>query len=214
MKYDEFKALFAELGNSYKTKDIDRLNKRLIKEKTDVSFLKPHVLENQEYYRTYFQVSLGLCENIDEKIRFIDENLELLQDWWHTDEIPVFLRDELSFELAYKKSQEWIKSDLPFARRLGYIIFIPRLVKDPKRVEQLLSLCKNDDEYYVYMGEAWLISFCAMCDADKTYKFLQDCDLKYNIVGKAIQKICDSYVISAEDKDRFKELRAKRKISP
>lgn len=213
MNYDEFRQLFAKLGNFYKTKDVDKFNKRLIKAKTDVSFLRPYVLEHQEYYRTFFQVSLGLCGSIEEKIKFIDENLELLQDWWHTDEIPVFLENELSFELAYKKAREWISSDLPFARRLGYIIFIPRLTKDTSNVERLLSLCKNDEEYYVVMGEAWLISYCAMCDVDKTHRFLDNCDLKYNIVGKAIQKICDSHVVSEEDKESFKELRTKKRAS-
>ncbi len=210
MTYEEFQNEFATLGNC-KTKDVDRFNKKLIKQREDVSFLRPYVLDNQKYYRTYFQVSLGLCDGTDEKIEFINSNLELLQDWWHTDALPVFLADEISFDLAYKNAVRWVKSDLPFVRRLGYIIFIPRLVKDKANVDKLLDLLKNDSEYYVVMGEAWLISFLAMCDPEKTYCYLQNCDLKYNIVGKAIQKICDSYVVSQADKEKFKSLRSERK---
>ncbi len=35
--------------------------------------------------------------------------------------------------------------------------------------------------------------------------------LSYSINGKAIQKICDSFRISAENKERFKALRSKLK---
>ena len=49
---------FEALGKNKVTKDVDRLNKRLIKEKVDVYFLKDIVLEKQRYHRTYFQVSL------------------------------------------------------------------------------------------------------------------------------------------------------------
>ncbi len=55
-----------------------------------------------------------------------------------------------------------------------------------------------------------IVSFLAMCDADRTYTYLQSCDLTYAIVGKAIQKICDSHVVSKENKERFKGLRARR----
>ncbi len=212
MTLDEFEKEFLKLGENYKTKDVDRLNRQLIRQQVDVSFLRPIVPQKQEYYRTYFQVSIGLCPTLEGKMQFIEDNLELMQDWWHTDCIPVFLGKELDFDTAYQKACIWVQSDLPYARRLGYIIFIPRLVKDREKVDQLLSLLKNDDVYHVVMGEAWLISFLGMCDPDKTYDYLKRCDLKYNIVGKAIQKICDSYVVSPEDKERFKSLRSERKL--
>ena len=37
MTYEEIKYLFDNLPQNYKTKDIDRLNKKLIKEKQDIS---------------------------------------------------------------------------------------------------------------------------------------------------------------------------------
>ncbi len=76
----------------------------------------------------------------------------------------------------------------------------------------MFALLKDENVYHVVMAEAWLISFLAMCDANATYDYLKQCELKYNIVGKAIQKICDSFVISPADKARFKSLRAERKL--
>ncbi len=212
MNLTEFEKKFREaLGTSYKTKNVDNFNKRLIKENIDVSFLRAALPKHEEYYRTYFQVTIFQLATKEEKMAFIEDNFDLLHDWWHVDGIVSFLGNSLDFDYALSKAREYIKSDLPYVRRLGYVLFIPRLVRDAARIELLFELFKNDDEYHVVMGEAWLISYLAMCDADRTYAYLQGCDLKYNIVGKAIQKICDSYVVSDKNKERFKGLRAVRK---
>ncbi len=211
MTLQEFEVEFSRLKD-YKTKTIDTFNKKLIKDKVDVSFLKPSIADNEKYYRTYFQVSIKNLQNVDDKFRFIEDNFHLLHDWWHVDILPCFLENSMDFEYAYKKAVQYIESDLPYVRRFGYVLFIPRLVKDKENMDKLLALLKNDDVYHVVMGEAWLLSFIAMCDADQAYEYLKECDLKYNIVGKAIQKICDSFVVSEEDKERFKGLRAERKL--
>ena len=71
MTLNELKIEFENLGQNYKTKDVDRLNKKLIKEKQDVSFLKDICLAEQKYHRTYFQVSLGLLKTVEEQFEFI-----------------------------------------------------------------------------------------------------------------------------------------------
>ncbi len=208
MNLKEFEKEFrSTLGTDYKTKDVDRFNKRFVKEGIDLSFLRPALLKHEEYYRTYFQVTIMQLKTKEEKLAFIEDNFVLLHDWWHVDGIVSFLGDSLDFDYALSKAKEYIKSELPYVRRLGYVLFIPRLVRDSARIDPLFELFKDDDVYHVVMGEAWLISYLAMCDADKTYNYLKSCRLKFNIVGKAIQKICDSYVMSREDKDRFKSLR-------
>ena len=74
MNLEQLEHEFELLGKNKVTKDVDRLNKRLIKEKVDVSFLKNIVLEKQRYHRTYFQVSLGQMKTIEEQFAFIEEN--------------------------------------------------------------------------------------------------------------------------------------------
>lgn len=211
MNYNEFEAEFALLGKGLKTKDIDKFNRGLIKRKEDVSFLKDVVLERQQYHRTYFQVSLGQIEGIENKLVFIEENFDKLNDWWHVDQLSQFVDKELEFELVYEKAKKYIKSENPFARRWGYVIFMPSLVKLEGTAEKLFYLFKDDDEYYVQMAEAWLLSYLGIYEPNKTYEYLEGCPLKYNIVGKAIQKICDSYRVGEEWKMRFKEVRKKYK---
>ncbi len=212
MNIAEFDAAWAQLGPNLKTRDVDAFNKRLIREKVDVSFLEPYVRENDgKYFRTYFQVSLQERKTIEEKLAFIEAHFDLLSDWWHTDILPPFLGDKLPFELALEKARVYTVHPLPYVRRLGYVLFIPRLVRAPARIEPLFALLHNDGTFHVVMAEAWLISFLGMCAPERTLAYLKTCGLTYDIVGKAIQKICDSHVVSPEDKERFKAIRAERK---
>lgn len=208
MKFKEFENLFNNsLGANYKTKDLDLFNKKLIKEKADVSFLEDIILEKQQYHRTYFQVSLASFNNINDKLKFIEDNFDKLNDWWHVDQLSQFVDKMLEFDVAYDKAKNYIQSNMTFARRWGYVLFMPSLVKDINRSEEIFKLFKNDDEYYVQMAEAWLLSYLAIYNPEKTLEYLKSCNLNYNIVGKAIQKTCDSFRVSNEYKEKFKQIR-------
>ncbi len=206
MTLAEFEAAFASLGSNLKTRDIDAFNRKLIKEKTEVSFLKPVIDTNQQYFRTYFQVSMACRKTPREKMAFVEENFDLLHDWWHTDCLIPFL-GRVDFAYALEKAKRYTRDPRPYVRRWGYVLFIPRLVRDPERIEPLFSLFRNDSAYHVVMAQAWLLSYLGMCAPERTWEYLRDCDLSYDIVGRAIQKICDSYVVSPETKEHFKALR-------
>ena len=80
MNLQEFEKEFSMLGNNFKTKDVDRFNRDLIKRGVNVSFLRDSVLTKQEYHRTYFQVSMGQIKGIEGKLKFIEENFDKLND--------------------------------------------------------------------------------------------------------------------------------------
>lgn len=208
MNLIQFKSLFyTSLGDNYKTKQLDLFNKSLIKSKTEVNFLKPFVLTEQQYHRTYFQVSIGLLNSIEQKLDFIEENFYNLQDWWHVDQLQQFVDKQLTFDIAFKRAVEYINHEHPFARRWAYVMFMPTLVKNEQHFEKIISLFKEDNHYYVIMAQAWLISYLAIYFPEKTLEYLSKKPLSYNIVGKAIQKTCDSFRVSEENKQKFKLLR-------
>lgn len=209
MNFNILEKEFKKLGN-YKTKDIDILNKKLIKDNIDVSYLKDIIAKEDKYHRTYFQVSLSYLKTVEEKMKFIEVNAYLLNDWWHVDQLPQFLKN-LNLEYVYNKAKIYCNDNNPFLRRWGYVIFMPTLVKDERSFDMIISLLKNDEHYYVIMAEAWLISYLAIYFPEKTLKYLNDCNLSYDIVGKGIQKICDSFRINDEYKEKFKLIRKKYK---
>lgn len=188
----------------YKTGDVDRLIRQYVKQNADVSDLRPYILSEQQFHRIYYYVSLGRIKNVNERMEFIHENL-LFSDWWHTDQIISYVAD-LNFDTALSYARDYILSDDPFIRRWGYVLFISRLCKG--HAEELLPLMQDDEHYYVQMAEAWLIAELAVHEPEAVYEWFQKNDQKYNINGKAIQKICDSFRIADDWKEKFKELRS------
>ncbi len=208
MTLDEIKKEFSALPMSYKTADLDRLNRRLIARRADVSCLAPIILDEQKYHRTYFQVSLALLPSVEARLDFIEANFDKLNDWWHVDQLTQFLGGTPSFGSALSRAQKYVKSPLPFARRWGYVLFMPTLVKEKGATARLIQLFHEDSEYYVIMAEAWLLSYLAVYEPKQTHDYLASKPFSYNIAGRAIQKICDSYRIDSATKERFKALRA------
>ncbi len=196
-----------------KTRDVDAYNKRLIKENADVSDLREYVLKHQILHRTYFQVSMGLLKSNEERLQFIEDHFELLRDWWHVDQLTQFVKKPLDYDYAFNKAKEYIYSDLTFARRWGYVLFLAGLQKDRAHTKEILSLMKDDEEYYVQMAQAWLIADLGVYNIEEVKTFLANTSLKYSITGKAVGKLCDSYRISDEDKAYVKSLRPKLKIN-
>lgn len=191
------------LPQPYKTADVDRLIRQYVKQKADVSALRPHILDEQQFHRIYYYVNLNRIKNAEERMAFIHENL-LFSDWWHTDQIISYVAD-LDFETALRYAKNYIEDEDPFIRRWGYVLFISRLCKG--HAAQLLPLMQDDEEYYVQMAQAWLIAELTVHEPEAVYHWLSRNDLKYNINGKAIQKICDSFRITDEWKEKFKKLR-------
>lgn len=196
------------LPQPYKTADVDRLIRQYVKQKSDVSELRPHILAEQQFHRIYYYVNLNQIKNVEDRMAFIHHNL-LFSDWWHTDQVISYVA-ELDFVTALGYAKSYIKDQDPFIRRWGYVLFISRLCKG--HAAQLLPLMKDDDEYYVQMAQAWLIAELTVHEPELVYQWLSRNDLKYNINGKAIQKICDSFRIADQWKDQFKKLRPELRL--
>lgn len=198
------------LPSDYKTKDIDALIRRYVKEQYDMSALRSEILTEQRLHRIYFYTSLKQLKSVYDRAAFIDNNL-LFSDWWHTDQLIRFV-SALDYETARRYSEKYLQSADLFVRRWGYVLWISKLCRDGAHVDELLSLMKNDDAYYVQMAEAWLIAELAIFFPEQVRRWMDgENTLSYSINGKAIQKICDSFRISAENKERFKALRPKLK---
>lgn len=194
-----------------KTKDVDKYNKKLIKERIDVRELRDYVKDDDLVHRTYFQVSMGLLSNYQEQLQFIQDNYLLLNDWWHVDQLTQFIQEDMDFKYVYDLAKSYIKSEHLFLRRWGYVIFISGLQKNKRYTKKILKLIKDDKEYYVQMAQAWLICDLAVYNPEEVVKFLSNSKIKYNILGRAIQKMCDSFRISDEVKETVKGLRDKLK---
>lgn len=191
------------LPEHYKTGDLDRLIGRYVKAKADVSALRPYILTEQQFHRIYFYVSLEQLKAVEERMAFIHNNL-LFSDWWHTDQLIGYVSD-LDFDVALQYAAGYVHSEDPFIRRWGYVLFISKLCRG--HAAQLLPLTHDDEHYTVQMAQAWLVAELAVFEPEAVYRWFAENDLKYNINGKAIQKICDSFRICDDWKEKYKQLR-------
>ncbi len=192
----------------YKTADVDRLIRQYTKQRTDASGLRPYILAQQQFHRIYYYVSLNQIKDVQKRMAFVHENL-LFSDWWHTDQIIRYVSD-LDFDVALDYAKAYIRSEDPFIRRWGYVLFISKLGRGHAR--DLLPLMRNDDEYYVQMAQAWLIAELTILEPEYVHHWLASCGLHYDITGKAIQKIIDSFRIDHHWKEEFKKLRPELRL--
>ena len=198
------------LGAGYKTRDIDGLIKKYIKAGADVSELREHILDEQILHRFYFFVALKQMKDVYQRMEFIHNNL-LFTDWWHTDQLIKFVK-EIDFDTAFSHAQEYVKSGDPYIRRWGYVMFISELCRKKENLGKILTLFKNDDHYTNQMAEGWLICELAVFFPERMLRWFEEENyLSYKINSKAIQKICDSYRIADETKERFRALRSTMK---
>ena len=71
-----------------------------------------------------------------------------------------------------------------------------------QKVDKIIS-----KEYYVQMAIAWLISFAYIKQKEKTGKYLLKNNLDKFTQNKSIQKICESYRVNNEDKEKLRKLK-------
>ena len=72
-----------------------------------------------------------------------------------------------------------------------------------KILEQINNITSKD--YYVQMAIAWLVSIAYIKQKEKTEKFLKNNKLDKFTQNKSISKICESYRITPEEKERVKK---------
>jgi 3-methyladenine DNA glycosylase AlkD len=209
MIYEQTKQLLSKF-KKIRTADVDSIAERYLKDGVDVTPLYSHIKESGSILRIYFYVSLKTIVSFEKQIEFIEGHFQDFNDWWHVDMLPQLIRNNKapSFDFVYNKAKEYVRHPLPFARRWGYVIFLAGFQKDPIQTKRILDLYHDDDEYYVQMAEAWLLADLAIFNPEEVLKFIAKKPLHYNIIGKGIQKISDSFRISDEVKQKAKELRS------
>ncbi len=208
MIYEQTKQLLSKF-KKLKTADVDAIAEKYLKDGVDVTPLYDHIKESGSILRIYFYVSLKSIEGFEDQIKFIEDHFQDLNDWWHVDMLPQLIRKNKapSFDFVYNNAKEYVNHSLPFARRWGYVIFLAGFQKDPTQTKKILDLFHDDDEYYVQMAEAWLLADLAIFNPQAVLDFIASKPLHYNIIGKGIQKMSDSFRIDDEIKTRAKELR-------
>ena len=173
----------------YKDKDLDMSE-----------FEHHHYLEVEMIYFIF-----GMLQNksADDKLDFILKNVKYADSWMITDTPNGFLKD-LDFDRYFEFFKKTYLSDHIFTRRIAYILGL-KVYRD-NRILKVLDYLKDDDEYMVTMGQAWLLASMAICYPEEIFHYLSKSN-NATLKKKTISKIVDSFHISDEYKTKFKTLR-------
>ena len=180
--------------------------KKIAKEHYKDKDLDMSLFEHHHYLEVemiYFIFGMLQNKSIDDKLNFILENVKYADSWMITDTPNGYLKD-LDFERYFEFFKKTYLSNHVFTRRIAYILGL-KVYRD-NRILQILELLKDDQEYMVTMGQAWLLASMAICYPEEIYNYLNE-SKNITLRKKTISKIVDSFRISDEYKIKFKGLR-------
>ena len=88
-----------------------------------------------------------------------------------------------------------------FEKRFAYVVMLSYYITD-EYIDKVLELLinENSQDYYVYMSVSWALSVCLVKYYNKTLEAMKNSDLNKITYNKALQKACESFRITKEQK--------------
>lgn len=148
----------------------------------------------------------------DEMLLAFDSQLPFLDNWCSVDTFCAALRKTLKGhenDFYDQKVEKLLASENEFTIRAGLVFLLDYYIN-----HEYLSIIfthiddlKHREEYYIKMAIAWLLAECFIAFPEATLDFLKTSDLSKWTFNKTISKICDSFRVSPDTKDRLRALR-------
>lgn len=170
-----------------------------------------NVIENN-YYEENILYGLILTNIKDINIQLIYLNkYKLIIDNWASCDLTIsnlkIVKDnkEIFFNFILKN----INNKYPYTKRFCYVLLLNYFIEE-KYLNQIFNLCNiENNDYYVNMSIAWLLSICYIKYKKETLKFLENNKLNKFTYNKTIQKIIESNQILKKEKIKLKKLKIK-----
>lgn len=178
--------------------------KEYIKEDEHKSFLSqlPH-----KYYdeNMLHGLLISQIKDYDECIRQTDIFLPYIDNWAVCDIMSpkVFAKHK---EQLMIKIQEWSKSQHTYTCRFGIEMLMSQFLDKDFNEDYLeIPAAARSDEYYVKMMVAWFFATALAKQWDATFPYIEQKILAPWTHNKTIQKACESYRITPEQKEILKK---------
>ncbi|MEG1704987.1 MAG: DNA alkylation repair protein [Clostridia bacterium] len=146
-----------------------------------IGYIKEDYLVTLELIKSFVEHidNWAICDSFCTKFKCIEKNKE-------------------NFLIILK---EYIQTKEEFKIRFAVVMFMTMYI-DKNYIDEILSILNNisNEGYYVKMGVAWCLCECFIKFEDKTMKLLKDNNLDKFTYNKTLQKIVESFRISAETK--------------
>lgn len=188
--------------------DCRKLAKTLMKEFTDDSqaFIKqlPHYYFDENMLHG---LMIAEIKDYDECIKELELFLPYVDNWAVCDSIsPVSFKK--NHDRLIDKCREWIKTDDTYTCRFGMLMLMKHFLDEDFKAEYLtLPANVESDEYYINMMRAWYFATALAKQWDETIPIIENRILDPWTHNKTIQKACESFRVSSEQKKYLRGLK-------
>ena len=180
--------------------------KKLVETDEAAEFLAalPHAYFDENQLHAFI---IAANKNFDDALAATELFLPYIDNWATCDQLtPKAFKKNLP--VLYEKIKTWIASDKPYTVRFGVGMLLNFFLDEyftldsAKRVARLRS-----SEYYVNMMIAWYFATALAKQYDAALPFIEQRKLAVWTHNKTIQKACESYRISGEQKTYLRTLK-------
>ena len=152
-------------------------------------------------------LQISLCKDYEKCVQLTDEFLPYVDNWAVCDIMSPKVFAKHKTEIM-SKIKEWSASPQTYTCRFGIEMLMSHFLDDDFQAEYLeIPASARSEEYYVKMMVAWFFATALAKQWDATIPYLLNCRLAPWTHNKTIQKACESYRITPEQKEYLKTLR-------
>lgn len=189
--------------------EIRKLAKRLVKNNNYQDFLNE--LTHKYYDENILHGAvISELKDYDYCIELVDKFLPYVDNWAVCDTMSPKIFKKHRKELL-KKIKKWAKSDKTYTCRFGVGMLMSHFLDEDFK-EKYLEIPANihSEEYYVNMMIAWFFATALAKQWNDTIIYLENNKLDIWVHNKTIQKACESFRVTEEQKIYLKELKSSR----
>lgn len=175
---------------------------------------KDYVLyENMEYYEEFMLqgmiIGLKKKENIEEILKLTEKFIPRINNWAVCDTFCTDLKIvKKNKERVWKFLERYFLSDKEYDIRFAAVLSLKYFV-DEEYLDRMFLYFDNlkNHQYYVQMAVAWAVAEIYIKYPEKTLEYINNNKLDNFTHNKSIQKICESFRVDKETKEKLKLLK-------
>lgn len=188
-----------------------RKTAKAIAKEDGIGFLQVCGRETYEERLLYGLVAAALPVPYEAFLPYCDYYTEhLAENWAHCDVFCSSVKKIIkgNEEAFFQYIEKYLQSENPWAVRMGLILMLSNYLT----AEYISEVIKRtdavrSDHYYVRMGQAWLLATAWVKDRDAMMEYINHHHLDDWTFRKFIQKCCESYRVSKEDRAFLRSLK-------
>ncbi|MBR5269626.1 MAG: DNA alkylation repair protein [Anaerotignum sp.] len=182
-----------------------------IAKKDGIGFLQVCGKDTHEERLLYGLVAAALPIPYEDFLPYCDHYTEhLVENWAHCD---IFCSSVKKIIKGHEKHffehiETYLQSENPWAVRVGLVMMLSNFLQEEYMDEVLKrtdAVCS--EHYYVRMAQAWLLATAWAKDRERMLQYVKNHHLDDWTFRKFIQKCCESYRVSEEDKVFLRSLK-------